>query len=82
MPGEDEILVEVPRDHRHWADCATRDANRRSGLLRFTDSRLVFGLRRPKQRILGSEFAGEVEVRSAGAVRRSRSATGSSARPA
>jgi NADPH:quinone reductase-like Zn-dependent oxidoreductase len=42
-------------------DCATREANKRSGLAVSLISRLVFGLRGPKRRILGSELAGEVE---------------------
>src|SRR5262249_28335021 len=42
------------------ADCATREANRRSGLAVSLLSRSISGLRRPKQRILGTEFAGAV----------------------
>ncbi|MDQ6879556.1 MAG: NAD(P)-dependent alcohol dehydrogenase, partial [Candidatus Dormibacteraeota bacterium] len=41
-------------------DVHTREANRRSGLAVSVLSRLVSGVRRPRQRILGSEFAGEV----------------------
>jgi NADPH:quinone reductase-like Zn-dependent oxidoreductase len=56
----DEVLVRVHATALTRADCATREANRRSGLFTSVLSRLVFGLRRPNQRILGSEFAGEV----------------------
>src|SRR6202022_2590671 len=41
---------------------APREANRRSGLAISLLSRLVSGLRRPRQRVLGTEFAGEVEA--------------------
>jgi NADPH:quinone reductase-like Zn-dependent oxidoreductase len=42
------------------ADCATREANRRSGIVIQLISRLISGPRRPKLRVLGTEFAGEV----------------------
>ncbi len=61
LPGDDEVLVRIHATTVARADCATREANRRSGLVAMVISRLVFGIRRPKQRILGSEFAGEVE---------------------
>jgi NADPH:quinone reductase-like Zn-dependent oxidoreductase len=59
---EDEVLVKVRATTVNRLDVHTREANRSSGgpavqLL----SRLVSGLRRPRQPILGSEFAGEVE---------------------
>ena len=60
VPREAEVLVKVRATAVTRADCATRDANRRSGLLVTVISRLVSGPRRPRQRILGSEFAGEV----------------------
>jgi NADPH:quinone reductase-like Zn-dependent oxidoreductase len=60
VPNEDEVLVRIHATTVNRADCATRDANRRSGLTAQVISRMVFGIRRPKQRILGSEFAGEV----------------------
>ena len=47
-------------------DCATREANRRSGLVVTLVSRAISGIRRPTQRILGSELAGEVEAVGAG----------------
>jgi NADPH:quinone reductase-like Zn-dependent oxidoreductase len=42
------------------ADCATREANRRSGLAVSLLSRSISGIRRPRQPILGTELAGEV----------------------
>ena len=60
VPKEDEVLVKIHATSVTRADCATREANRRSGLLVTVISRMISGIRRPKQRILGSEFAGEV----------------------
>ena len=62
VPKEDEVLVKVHATTVNRLDCATREANRRSGLALSFMSRLVFGLRRPKQRVLGTEFGGEVEA--------------------
>ena len=62
VPMEDEVLVRVRAVAVTRADCATREANRRSGLAVSLLSRLISGIRRPKQRILGTEFAGDVEV--------------------
>jgi NADPH:quinone reductase-like Zn-dependent oxidoreductase len=62
IPREDEVLVKIRATAVTRADCATRDANRRSGLGVTILSRLISGVRRPRQRILGSEFAGEVEA--------------------
>ena len=59
-PKDDEILVKVHAAAVTRADCATREANRRSGPAVALVSRLISGLRRPKQRILGTEFAGKV----------------------
>ncbi len=61
IPREDEVLVRIHATAVTRADCATREANRRSGLGVTILSRLISGVRRPRQRILGSEFAGEVE---------------------
>ena len=61
IPREDEVLVRIRATAVTRADCATREANRRSGLGVTILSRLISGVRRPRQRILGSEFAGEVE---------------------
>ena len=62
VPREDEVLVRVQATTVNRLDVHTREANRRSGLLAQFLSRLVFGIRRPKRRILGTEFAGEVEA--------------------
>src|SRR5256886_17704193 len=50
VPKEDEVLVKVHATTVNRLDCATREANRRSGLAVSFMSRLVFGLRRPKRR--------------------------------
>ena len=60
VPKDDDVLVKVRATAVTRADCATREANRRSGPAIALISRLISGLRRPKQRILGTEFAGEV----------------------
>jgi NADPH:quinone reductase-like Zn-dependent oxidoreductase len=62
VPRVDEVLVKVHAAAVTRADCATREANRRSGLLISVISQLVSGVGRPRQRILGSEFAGVVEA--------------------
>ena len=62
VPTGAEILVKIRATAVTRADCATRDANRRSGLLITVISRLISGISRPKQRILGTEFAGEVDA--------------------
>ncbi len=67
-PQDDEVLVRVRAVAVTRADCATREANRRSGLLVMALSRAISGVRRPRQRILGSELAGEVEI-AGGSVR-------------
>ena len=60
VPREKEVLVKVHATTVNRLDAATREANQRSGPAVSFLSRLVFGIRRPRQRILGSEFAGEV----------------------
>ena len=60
IPKENEVLVKIRATTVTRSDIHTREANRRSGLVPYFLSRLVFGLRRPRQRILGREFAGEV----------------------
>jgi NADPH:quinone reductase-like Zn-dependent oxidoreductase len=60
VPAQDEVLVKVHCTTVNRFDTATREANRRSGLAISLISRLVSGLRRPRKRILGTEFAGEV----------------------
>jgi NADPH:quinone reductase-like Zn-dependent oxidoreductase len=62
IPKEDEVLVKVHATTVNRLDVHTREANRRSGPAVMLLSRLVSGLRRPRQPILGSEFAGEVEA--------------------
>ena len=62
VPAEGEVLVRVRATTVNRFDTATREANRRSGVAISLLSRLVSGLRRPRQRILGTEFAGEVEA--------------------
>ncbi len=60
-PREDEVLVKVNATTVNRSDAHTREANRRTGLAASLISRMLSGLRRPRQRILGSEFAGEIE---------------------
>jgi NADPH:quinone reductase-like Zn-dependent oxidoreductase len=62
VPNDDEVLVRVHATAVTRADCATREANRRGGLFVMLLSRLVSGVRRPRQPILGTEFAGVVET--------------------
>jgi len=62
VPKEDEVLVKVHATTVNRADVHIREANRSSGWAAVPISRLVSGLRRPRQPILGSEFAGEVEA--------------------
>jgi len=59
-PKEDELLVSVRASTVNRLDVHTREANVKSGLVVSLLSRLVSGLRQPRQPILGSEFAGEV----------------------
>jgi NADPH:quinone reductase-like Zn-dependent oxidoreductase len=54
VPKDDEVLVRV-----HASSVTRTDAGLRSA--EYPISRFVTGLRRPKQRILGLEFAGEVD---------------------
>src|SRR3979411_2610499 len=61
-PKPAEVLIKVRATTVNRLDVHTREANRRSGLAVSLLSRLVSGVRRPRQRILGSEFAGEVEA--------------------
>jgi NADPH:quinone reductase-like Zn-dependent oxidoreductase len=61
-PRDGELLVRVRASTVNRLDCHTREANRSNGLAISGVSRLVSGIRRPRKRILGSEFAGEVEA--------------------
>jgi len=60
LPKDDEVLVKIHATTVNRTDCEIRDANRRNGWAVMLLSRLLTGLLRPKQRILGSELAGEV----------------------
>jgi NADPH:quinone reductase-like Zn-dependent oxidoreductase len=62
VPKEDELLIKIHATTVNRLDVHTREANRRSGLAVSVLSRMVSGLRGPRQRILGSEFAGVVEA--------------------
>ena len=55
VPKEDEVLVRIHATTVNRTDCGVRSAE--TFVIRF-----LTGLRRPRQRILGSEFAGEVEA--------------------
>jgi NADPH:quinone reductase-like Zn-dependent oxidoreductase len=60
VPKEDEVLVKIRATTVNRSDVHTREANRHSGLVLYFFSRLIFGLKGPRHRILGREFAGEV----------------------
>ena len=59
-PRDDEVLVKIHASTVNRLDVHTREANRSSGPAVMFLSRLVSGLRKPRRRILGTEFAGEV----------------------
>jgi NADPH:quinone reductase-like Zn-dependent oxidoreductase len=62
VPKEDEVLVRVKATTVNRMDVHTREANRRAGgVVGSLLSRMITGFPRPRQRILGNEFAGEVE---------------------
>ena len=61
-PKEDEVLVKVHATTVNRSDVHIREANRHSGLVPHVLSRMIFGLRRPRRPVLGSEFAGEIEA--------------------
>ena len=69
VPKDDEVLIRIHASTVNRLDVHTREANRKSGMAVSILSRLVSGLRRPRQRILGSEFAGEVEAVGAGVTK-------------
>jgi len=54
-PNEDEVLVKIHATTVNRTDCGLRSAE-------YFISRFVTGLLRPKRKILGMEFAGEVEA--------------------
>jgi NADPH:quinone reductase-like Zn-dependent oxidoreductase len=59
---DDEVLIKVHATTVNRLDVHTREANRSSGLAVSALSRLVSGVRGPRQPILGSEFAGVIET--------------------
>src|SRR5690242_13983058 len=65
IPKDDEILVRVHATTVNRTDCAIRsgaDVVTRLGYSYITTGSPFTALRRPQQRILGSELAGEVEA--------------------
>ena len=60
VPKDDEVLVKIHASTVNRLDVHTREANVKSGPAVSFLSRLVSGVRRPRRRVLGSEFAGEV----------------------
>ena len=68
VPAENEVLIRIVRGTVNRSDCHTREANASYGPFGQL-SRLIFGVRRPRQRILGTEFAGQVEAVGAGVTR-------------
>src|SRR5258708_6032312 len=60
VPKPAQVLVKIHATTVTRADCATREANRRSGPAVMLLSRSISGLRRPRQPILGTDMAGEV----------------------
>ena len=60
VPKADEVLVKIHATTVNRLDCHTREANGSGGLAVQLISRLIFGARRPRQRILGSEYAGKI----------------------
>ena len=68
-PARDELLVKVRAAAVNRLDVHSREANASNGPVISLISRLIFGVRGPRHRIIGSEYSGEVE-RVGAAVRR------------
>ncbi len=66
VPKDDEVLVRVHASTVNRFVCATREANRRAGVVVSLLSRTISGVRGPRRPILGSELAGEVAAAGAG----------------
>ncbi len=65
-PKPGEVLVKVHAAAVTRADAATRDANSKAGWWVSLISQLVSGIGKPRQPILGTDFAGEVAAVAAG----------------
>ena len=61
-PKDDELLVKVRASTVNRLDVHIREANRSNGAAISVVSRLISGWSAPRQRIIGGEFAGEVEA--------------------
>jgi NADPH:quinone reductase-like Zn-dependent oxidoreductase len=59
--GPSDVLVRIQAVAVTRFDSATREVNRKDGPVTSALSRLISGVRAPRQRILGSEYAGQVE---------------------
>jgi NADPH:quinone reductase-like Zn-dependent oxidoreductase len=62
VPADGEVLVKVRATTVNRLDCHTREANRSGGVGIMILSRLIYGIRKPRRPILGTEFAGDVEA--------------------
>ncbi|WP_422934134.1 NAD(P)-dependent alcohol dehydrogenase [Sinomonas sp. P47F7] len=60
-PASDELLVKVHAAAVNRLDVHSREANASNGPVISLISRLIFGVRGPRHRIVGSEYSGEVE---------------------
>ena len=68
-PADDEVLIRIRAATVNRSDAHTREANRSNGPVVMLISRLVSGWGGPRQRILGTELAGDV-IAVGGAVRK------------
>ena len=60
VPADDEVLVRIHAATVNRSDAHTREANRSNGPVVMLISRMVSGWSGPRQRILGTELAGDV----------------------